>query len=296
MANQLRFSPFLVQMVVIRRCNLACGYCNEYTRTGDPVPLEELKRRIDAAYELGSLAIEFTGGEPLLHPQIADVVRYATKRGFVARMMISNAYLFTERKIRELNEAGLTDLQISIDGVKPNEITVKVLDPLREKLRMVSRLGRFRVQLSGVIGAGPPEEVLEMIDFAREQGFLPRVLLVHDGSGQLTLNREERAVYEEAKRKLGRRFAESKGYRERLLETGEAPFKCRAGARYLYVDEFGLVHWCSQQRERFEKPLLNYTLEDLKEQFYRYKKCNTRCTVGCARTSSAHDEWRSQPQ
>ena len=36
-----------------------------------------------------------------------------------------------------------------------------------------------------------------------------------------------------------------------MIESGEAPFKCRSGSRYLYVDEFGSVHWCYQTRDEF---------------------------------------------
>jgi hypothetical protein len=80
-----------------------------------------------------------------------------------------------------------------------------------------------------------------------------------------------------------------------MIESGEAPFKCRSGSRYLYVDEFGSVHWCYQARKAFSKDLLAYTYADLREQFDTPKNCNTHCTIGCARTASATDEWRSQP-
>ena len=80
----------------------------------------------------------------------------------------------------------------------------------------------------------------------------------------------------------------------RWSSSGEAPFKCRSGSRYLYVDEFGAVHWCYQTRDVFSKDLLAYTYADLREQFDTPKNCNTHCTIGCARTASATDEWRSQ--
>jgi len=60
------------------------------------------------------------------------------------------------------------------------------------------------------------------------------------------------------------------------------------------VDEFGDVHWCSQQRKQFSKPLFEYSVDDLAEQFHTHKSCNQLCTVGCARSVSAYDEWRSQ--
>ncbi len=292
--DQLRFSPFLVQMVVTRRCNLKCGYCNEYDSTSEPVRIDIIKSWIDKAVELGVLSVEFTGGEPLLHPQIAEVIAYATEKNLQARMMISNGYLFTEEKIHQLNDAGLTHLQVSVDGVKPNETTVKVLDPLREKLEMISRLKKFEVQLSGVIGAAPKDEVLEVIRFAKGHDFLPRVLILHDGEGEVSMSAEELDAYREVKLLMGKRFAEAHNYRDVLINGDGAPYKCRAGSRYIYVDEFGLAARCSQRRKAWSKFFLDVTLNDMKENFYTVKPCNNHCTLGCSRTSSAYDEWRDQ--
>jgi hypothetical protein len=83
-------------------------------------------------------------------------------------------------------------------------------------------------------------------------------------------------------------------YRDRLIHGGHAPFRCRAGARYLYVDEFGMVCWCAQTRTTFRKPLLDYVLDDLREQFYTGKSCHATCSAGCVRTVSAYDAWRFQ--
>src|SRR5690606_17565245 len=57
--------PFLAQVVVTRRCNLSCGYCNEYDDVSKPVPAEVLEQRIDHLAELGTLVVTLTGGEPL---------------------------------------------------------------------------------------------------------------------------------------------------------------------------------------------------------------------------------------
>jgi MoaA/NifB/PqqE/SkfB family radical SAM enzyme len=291
----VRYGPFHVQLVVIRRCNLSCGYCNEFDDRSDPIPVEVLKKRIDKIAELGTLAIEFTGGEPLMHPDLLELVAYATRKGFVQRKMITNAYLLSPEKVRALNEAGLTHMQISLDGAKPNDVTVKVLKPLERKLQHVRENADFIVTLSAVIGAAPPDEVREVIDFAEKHGFRRRVLLIHDGDGQIKLSPEERELYDEVERRLGKVWRQAGNYRSRLLETGRAPFKCRAGSRYLYVDEFGQVRWCSQTRESWGRDLLGYTVDDLREQFYTKKPCNEQCTVGCVRNNSKVDEWRSQP-
>lgn len=291
----LSHGPLLSQLVVTRKCNLSCGYCSEYDQVSNPVPTEILKKRIDQLKKLGTLCLEFTGGEPMLHPDMAELIRYAKKDLKIFKvMLISNAYVFTEENVEALNLAGLDDLQVSIDGVLPNDITVKVLKPLRRKLEMLAKTAKFRVVMNSVMGSAPVSEVLEVVDFAKAQGFVSRVQLVHDENGQLSLKDEERASLNEIRSKVGSRFLEGGDYRLKLIQTGEAPFKCRAGSRYLYIDEDGIVRWCSQTRTDWGKPLENYTYADLKEQFFLKKSCNVKCTVGCVRNNSRFDEWRSQ--
>lgn len=291
----LRYGPWLAQVVVTRRCNLTCGYCTEYDRTSDPVPYEELALRLAKLAELRAWAVCLTGGEPTMHPRLADLVAEMRRLGFKRRMLITNGTRLTAKLIDALNRAGLTDMQISVDGVKPNKVTAKTLQPLRKKLELLAERATFDVVMSGVIGSAPAEEALEVVDFAKAHRFTPRILLVHDENGQLRLSHEELIVYEEAKRRIGDRANEARGYRGKMIESGEAPFKCRSGSRYLYVDEFGSVHWCYQTRGVFSKDLLAYTYADLREQFDTPKSCSAHCTIGCARTASATDEWRSQP-
>lgn len=294
MLERVRYAPFLVQLVVIRRCNLACGYCNEYDDHSPPVPTEILLERIRQIHALGALSLEFTGGEPLLHPDLTTLIRAAKRQGIYRVMLISNAFLLNEEKVEALNAAGLDHLQVSVDGVEPNDITIKTLKPLRAKLEVLARVARFKVTLSGVMGSTIPDEVMEVIDFARRHKFRPRVLLIHGEDGSLKLGPEADARYRAVRRALGGRFDEAHDYRSRLLAGEAAPFKCRAGSRYLYVDEFGVVRWCSQQRARFGIPLAAYTAADLARQFHTRKGCEAHCTVGCARTNSGLDEWRSQ--
>ncbi len=293
--QRIRYSPWFTQLVVIRKCNLSCSYCNEFDKTSEPVPLSLLKDRAKKLKELGAFSICFTGGEPTIHPDLFELIRYARfDLKFLRTSMITNGFYLKKELIEKLNEAGLQDMQISIDGVKPNDVTVKVLDSLRKRLGYLKEYAKFNVVVSGVIGSSPPEESLEVIEFAKELGFKPRVLLIHDQDGQVKLNPEELKVFHKIQKLIPKGFPEFTDYRNTIIEKGSAPFKCRAGSRYLYVDEHGVVSWCSQTRHLFRKNLIDYSYDDLRREFYSYKSCHAQCTLGCVRASSSVDGWRRQ--
>src|SRR5690349_24947892 len=126
--------PILAHIIPMRRCNLACAYCNEYDDVSDPVPLEEMYRRIDKLAALGTSLITISGGETLLHPQLDDIIRRIRSHGVIAGL-ITNGYLLTPQRIQQLNDAGLDHLQISIDNVKPDDVSKKSLKVLDKKLQ-----------------------------------------------------------------------------------------------------------------------------------------------------------------
>src|SRR5207249_7539509 len=65
----------LAHIVPIRRCNLACTYCNEYDDFSPPVPTEEMLRRIDCLASLKTAIVTISGGDPLMHPEIETIIR-----------------------------------------------------------------------------------------------------------------------------------------------------------------------------------------------------------------------------
>src|SRR5262245_50428421 len=153
--------PVLVHVIPMRRCNLDCGYCNEYDDVSKPVPLEEMKRRLDLLADMGTSIITISGGEPLLHPELEEVIRHIRKRGMIAGM-ITNGFLLSERRITSLNEAGLEHLQISIDNVTPDEVSKKSLKTLDSRLEWLAEHAIFQVNINSVLGSGVknPEDAL----------------------------------------------------------------------------------------------------------------------------------------
>ena len=82
------------------------------------------------------------------------------------------------------------------------------------------------------------------------------------------------------------------GFQDNIAHGRENQWRCRAGARYLYICEDGLVHYCSQQRGYPGKPLLEYTLDDIRREYRTAKDCAPRCTVACVHQTGYIDSWR----
>src|SRR6476646_9391364 len=191
--------PLLVQIIPTRRCNIDCGYCNEYDKVSAPVPADTLRRRIDKLKELGTSVVAFSGGEPMLHPDLDDFIRHIRGHGMMAGL-ITNGYFLVPKRIQELNDAGLDFLQISIDNVEPDEVSKKSLRLLDKKLQHLKAHAAFDVNINSVLGGGikNPEDARTINNRARELGFSTSIGIIHDGAGRLKpLGPVERKVYDD---------------------------------------------------------------------------------------------------
>ena len=160
---------------------------------------------------------------------------------------------------------------------------------------MLAEHAEFHVNINSVVGGGVhhPQDALVIGKRALELGFTSTVGIIHDGEGQLRpLADEEREVYLAMRAMEKSSYARINGFQDNIAHGKENTWRCRAGARYLYVCEDGLVHYCSQQRGYPGKPLLEYTVEDIRREYRTAKRCAPRCTVACAHQTGAMDYWR----
>jgi MoaA/NifB/PqqE/SkfB family radical SAM enzyme len=296
--------PLLVHIIPIRRCNIDCGYCNEFDKVSTPVPTADMIARIDKLAELGTSVVAFSGGEPMLHPELDTLIAHIRSRGMIAGL-ITNGYLMSPKRIHALNAAGLDYLQISIDNVEPDEISKKSLRLLDKKLEWLKEHAHFDININSVVGGGikNPEDARTINRRAAELGFSTSIGIIHDSSGLLKpLGPAERAIFDEVSELIdGRRqvvqnlYSGIRSFQVNLADGKPNEWQCRAGARYLYICENGLVHWCSQQRGTPGVPLASYTLDDIRREFLAPKWCAPMCTIGCVHRVSTMDYWR-KPQ
>ena len=294
------YQPVAAHLIPTRRCNLSCAYCNEYDDHSAPVPTAAVVRRIDRLAALGTGIVTLSGGEPLLHPDLDEIIRHIRGQGVIATL-ITNGYLLTRDRIERLNRAGLDHLQISIDNVIPDDVSKKSLQVLDQKLRWLAEEAEFDVTVNAVVGAGirNPEDAVVIARRARSLGFSTTAGIIHDGSGRLLpLEEPQRAALEQvaAAGTSAFDYANYNRFQRNLANGQPNEWHCGAGSRYLYICEDGLVHWCSQQRGHPGIPLEQYGPEDLRREYHHVKRCAPLCTVGCVHRVSQVDELRQNPQ
>ena len=294
----LRFPdrPVVAHLIPTRRCNLACGYCNEFDDHSAPVPTADLLRRIDRLAALGTGIITLSGGEPLLHPDLDAIVSRIRERRAIATL-ITNGYLLSRTRIRRLNRAGLDHLQISIDNVVPDDVSKKSLKVLDQKLRWLAEFAEFDVTVNSVVGGGirSPRDAVTIAKRAHDLGFSTTAGIIHDGHGGLrAMDEMQRSILDELVALGGSTFdfANYNRFQKNLAEGRPNDWHCGAGCRYLYVCEDGLVHWCSQQRGYPGIPLEQYTMEDFDREYKTEKWCAPTCTLQCVHQVGILDNWR----
>lgn len=289
--------PIQAHIVPIRRCNLSCTYCSEFDDHSAPVPTPEMLRRIDLLAQLGTSIITISGGEPLLHPDLDEIIRRIRQNGIIATL-ITNGYLLTAERIRRLSRAGLEHVEISIDNVVPDDVSKKSLKVLDRKLQLLAEHADFDVNINTVLGTGVrnPSDALAVAQRAREWGFPSTVGIVHDHHGQLRpLAEEQQKIHAELVKMEKHLYSRYNQFQQNLVHGLPNEWHCHAGSRYLYICENGLVHYCSQQRGRPGIPLEQYTQVDLEREYHSIKSCAPYCTVSCVHQTAMMDYVREKP-
>jgi MoaA/NifB/PqqE/SkfB family radical SAM enzyme len=223
------------------------------------------------------------GGEPLLHPHLAALIRYIKARGPHRNIvvLITNGFVLTPQTVAALNDAGLDLMQISVDSMVPTASSHKALKTVLPKLHMLAREARFRVKVQSVL----TEHTYGQYDAFRQLlATLPfdfSFSLLHEPGGRIAIQGEQyvRLLAEHdlfAGMRLYRQHAE-----EMLRGDDSRPWKCLGGSKFLYVNAAGEVQFCSQNHE-FRKPLDAVTLADLRAN-NRHKACEPGCALGCVR-------------
>ena len=279
--------PIAAHLYVTERCNLRCGYCTEYDNAVPHPAFDDVRRWVDRLRDLGCLRIGLQGGEPLLHPEIARIVRHVRDAG-MGCSLATNGFLLSAESVRALEEAGLEDLHVSVDQVVPSPESRKCLDLLAPKLDLL-RGARLRAHVTAVLYGGSVDQLPELFAAAAGLGCTVKAHLVHRGTlGAFTIEPGERerllrfVDWEIAEKRRGRPVRHTFAvldYQRSLLTGERRAWTCLAGYKYLFVSARGTLWTCSMNRSP-GIDLLSVTPETLRA-FNAPKPCQPGCGVYC---------------
>jgi MoaA/NifB/PqqE/SkfB family radical SAM enzyme len=286
--------PDRVYIESTNHCNLKCIMCptglGVIARPKGYMEMSLYRQIIDEIGGLVGSAVLHSWGEPLMHPDLAEIVAYSNRKNQVS--VTTNGFLITQPLIEKLNDAGLSNLEISIDGfaVDRTGYIQKTLKTLMPKLELLKKHATFDVHANIVLCESTKNGFKETVQRIRAMGCHVSVDLLHEADGRIAIQGDDYIkIWDE-------HFAANNSITDidyeygRALLKGEKPkWKCRAGSRALYVDEFGKVQYCSSQRGRPDKNVTEYTLDDLKEQSRTFKGCEEGCALLCIYRDSLLD-------
>lgn len=140
---------FFVQWHLTEKCNLKCRHCYQEAASGE-LSYEEICRGMDNVGEAIkswvrehgmqiSPSFHFTGGEPVMKRGLLSVLEYARRAGFSTSLM-SNGTLITRDLAWRLGNAGVGDVQISLDGLEPIHDSLRGKGAFRQTVRGIGHL------------------------------------------------------------------------------------------------------------------------------------------------------------
>jgi len=283
--------PLQCSLYVTDRCNLDCGYCTEYDNSRPHPKLEDLKKWIKKIRDLGTMRIALVGGEPLVHPDIVELVHYCRELGF-ATSLTTNGFLLTRERLRQLEDAGLQVMQISVDRMTPSAITKKSFKTILPKLEYFKD-SKISLHITGVICADTLSESEAVLETGLSRGIPTEVRLVH--ADPLQRFRVARGSKEELvkfvdsmieRKRRGEKIHTSEAilkYQRSLLLNEPVEWTCAAGYKLFFVSAQGKFWECSMKHS--DKHIMDVTPEDMLAN-YRKKPCQEGCGVYCAVSAS----------
>src|SRR2546428_5496243 len=248
---------------------------------------------MDHIRNLGVMRLGLQGGEPLKHPDIVDVVRYAKSLGFCKVSMSTNGFLLNRQLLADLEGAGLDELQISVDRMTPIASTRKAMKSIVHKLDWFKD-SKVRLNVSGVLFKETLDQMGQVIDTCLDLGIPVHARVVHDDLVHDRALRDASASepllrfleHQEKLKRSGEKIHSSWNlfaYQKKMLRQEPVEWTCIAGYKYFFVSATGKFWLCSQVRT--ERHILEITREDLLG-YNRKKSCQAGCGVYCTAQAS----------
>jgi MoaA/NifB/PqqE/SkfB family radical SAM enzyme len=241
--------PWAAHLYVTEQCNLDCHYCNEFNNSIPHPALADLKKWMDHIRQLGVARLGLQGGEPLKHPDIVEVVRYAKSLGFCKVSMSTNGFLLTRELIARLEAAGLDSIHISVDRMTPIASTRKSMKSILHKLSWFKN-SKIKLNVSGVLFKETLDEMGQVVDTCLDLDVAVQARAVHDDLVHDRALRDPNASepllrfieQQETLKRSGEKIHTSWNlfnYQKKMLRREPVEWTCVSGYKYFFVSSTG---------------------------------------------------------
>lgn len=285
-----------VNLQLLYSCNFRCRICDFWKPpfTGMPaLNLDQIKTIATRLAEIGPQVISIGGGEPLLHPDIIEVVKVLAGNNFP--VMICNGWFVTPQIARALFEAGMYEVSISVDyasaakhdaqrGMKGAfERAITALQVLNENRVHPHQ----RVHMISVVMDDNLDEIEPLIKLSRDLGITYLVTLYSDNRGRKPRNTASRDVSAHLLRLKAKypEFVALRGYVGRFSEAlnngGVSP--CYAGRNLINIGTTGNVSFCIDDLESSVGNILTDDIGSIRRHLAQHRRGRTckGCWTSC---------------
>ncbi|WP_457621849.1 GTP 3',8-cyclase MoaA [Persephonella sp.] len=204
-----------LRVSVTDKCNLKCFYCrpdnSEFVPHDEILRYEEIARLVKAMTKYGLRKVRITGGEPLVRPQLEELVKMLKDIPQINDISLTTNAITLSKHAEKLRKAGLDRLNISIDSLKPElfyQITKGRLEDVLEGIRVSKELGYDPIKVNAVIVKGLNEdEALDFVEFGKEYGVEVRFIeMMPIGGEQIQWSEDKVQPLKEIKDKIEKKY------------------------------------------------------------------------------------------
>ncbi|MFM7200098.1 MAG: radical SAM protein [Myxococcota bacterium] len=296
----LHDQPVYAHFGITHRCDITCRMCGiwKYGNEDEELGLPQIARMADVLQELGVAQLAIGGGEPFTRRDLAEVVALFKSRNLSVRV-VTNAMNVDEKRIREVADAGLDAVSISLDSLNKQRFGWICMDPDAWE-KVVTNMVRFGEALAGrgsplvmntVVSKANLLELPELVQFADQLGFFISLIPVElaedprDRSNKfithqpkLELSQEELAQLDEIYDRViqlkagGAPILSTTAYlmaSRRYFKTGAFPLPCDAGRLYFSVNPAGMMTICHRGQDKksmLDADVVSYFRSELYQQ------------------------------
>lgn len=286
-----------LNLQILYQCNFRCTICDFWKEPFKGMPMlsaTDVLKISEKLRNIGPLIVSIGGGEPLLHPELYDIVRSLAKNHFP--VMICNGWHVTPERARELFSAGLYEVSISLDYADPEkhdrqrgmtgafDRAVLALETLH-KNRTHSQQ---RVHMISVVMEDNLDEIEPLIKLAQGIGVTYLVTLYSHGRGSKASRVSQRDIsaYLMDLKKKHSNFVALQGYLSRFTEASvndKGVIPCYAGKNLFNIDCQGNVTRCIDRLDNVAGNILTDEVSSIKQALMKQFKANDcgECWTSC---------------